>query len=206
MKNIVIVGNGGLAKEVRWMIERINNIDKQWNILGNIDKSCADNVIGDDSFVRDSEEELSVVFALGDASLRKKLYNIYKQNPKVSFPNIIDPSVAISEHVKMGEANLICVNAVITVDVTIGNGVLANVASTIGHDCVVDDFATIGPHVMLGGGTHVKEGALLGSGVSIMQGSTIGKNVCVSMNSAVMGDIRDDVTVAGVPARIMIQR
>lgn len=38
MKDIVIVGMGGFAKEAKWIIDRINNTDGKWNFCGYIDK------------------------------------------------------------------------------------------------------------------------------------------------------------------------
>lgn len=204
MKNIVIVGKGGLAKEVRWYIERINQIEEKWNFIGYIDRNSGPEVIGNDEYICNCEEDMAVVLAIGDNALRKCLYNMYRENSHICFPNIIDPSVIISDKVYMGEANVICINAIVTVDVTIGNGVLINEAATVGHDSVVEDFVTVGTHSLIAGGVHLGEEVLVGAGVSIMQYSNIGKNVKISMNSAVLGNVKDDVTVAGVPARVMI--
>ena len=38
MKKIVIIGNGGFAKEIKWLIERINAKKKEWDFLGFIDE------------------------------------------------------------------------------------------------------------------------------------------------------------------------
>ena len=55
MKDIVVVGNGGFGKEVEWLIERINQENKQWTFKGYIDKDVSQpNVIGDDDFVINS--------------------------------------------------------------------------------------------------------------------------------------------------------
>ena len=37
LKDIVIVGYGGFAREVEWLISRINEKDKTWNFKGFID-------------------------------------------------------------------------------------------------------------------------------------------------------------------------
>lgn len=37
MKNIVILGAGGFAREVAWLIEEINNKNAEWNLLGFIE-------------------------------------------------------------------------------------------------------------------------------------------------------------------------
>ena len=37
MKDIYIVGAGGFGREVLWLIQRINNVNLEWNIKGFID-------------------------------------------------------------------------------------------------------------------------------------------------------------------------
>ena len=40
MKKIVIIGSGGFAKEVAFLIEDINKQKQEWNFLGYIDQSA----------------------------------------------------------------------------------------------------------------------------------------------------------------------
>ena len=37
MKDIIILGAGGLGQEVVWLVEEINDTRKEWNILGYLD-------------------------------------------------------------------------------------------------------------------------------------------------------------------------
>ena len=37
MKDLIIIGAGGLGRETIWMTERINAVSPEWNILGFID-------------------------------------------------------------------------------------------------------------------------------------------------------------------------
>ncbi len=117
MKNLVIVGTGGAGKETKWLAERINAVTPTWNILGYIDVEPGEGVLGVDSYITDTTEELDVVIAMGSMERRRFLYELYKQNPKVHFPNLIDPSAILSDGVTMGEGNVICAGAILTVDV-----------------------------------------------------------------------------------------
>ena len=47
MKNIVIIGAGGFGREVQWLLERMNEKEKQWNLLGYIDDGVAVGTIVD---------------------------------------------------------------------------------------------------------------------------------------------------------------
>ena len=82
MKDIVIVGTGGCAKEILFLLEENNKIEEEWNILGFID--CDKNqtnlkypVLGDDDWLMEQTRELAVVIAVGSPSLKKKLYEMY---------------------------------------------------------------------------------------------------------------------------------
>lgn len=33
-RDIAIIGTGGMAREVRWVIEDLNSVEDKWNILG----------------------------------------------------------------------------------------------------------------------------------------------------------------------------
>lgn len=112
-KNIVIVGNGGFAKEVEWLLERINQSQKVWNLLGFIDNHVKGaRVIGDDSFVVNAGMELYVAAAIGNTEKRKQLCEKYRTN-------LIDPPVVMSRSVQMGIGNIICAGCIITLEIEI---------------------------------------------------------------------------------------
>ena len=73
MKDLVIVGKGGFAKEVRWLLERINHKNETWNFLGYIDREPGVDVIGNDDYLQTYRRELDVVLAVGDPGVRKRL-------------------------------------------------------------------------------------------------------------------------------------
>ena len=39
MKDLVIVGAGGFGREVAWLVEEINEVSKEWNLVGFIDEN-----------------------------------------------------------------------------------------------------------------------------------------------------------------------
>lgn len=60
MKDIVIIGAGGFAREVVWLIEENNKIKPEWNILGYISNETGK--VGNYDIVGDDECELPVRF------------------------------------------------------------------------------------------------------------------------------------------------
>ena len=204
IKNIVIVGKGGFAKEVKWLIDRINQNTKEWNFLGFIDQRAdAENVVGDDDFVANMHEELSVVLAIGNSKLRNSIYKKYKENKHLNFPNLIDPSVKMSESIYLGEGNIICANNVLTVDIVLGSFNIINLNCTVGHDVNIGSFNTINPNVSISGNITLKNYIEVGTGTKIIQGKTVGDGVIIGAGSVVIHDISAENTVVGVPAKVI---
>ena len=149
MKNIVIIGAGGLAREVQHVIEKINFKKKQWNLIGFIDENPQnkgkllndDVVIGnfDDLPAEIIDQKLYYICAIGNTKVKKRL--VQKANEKKLEPAIlVDPDIYISKSVFIGEGSVIYGNTNLTANIQIGNHVIINPGCTIGHDVVIEDF------------------------------------------------------------------
>lgn len=209
MEDIVIVGSGGFAREVYWIIRECNRENKIWNVLGWVSNEQPGTVIsglpvlGDDSWLINYEETINAVICVGDGNLRKKLYDKYKNNPNIIYPNIIAPNVSMSDSVVMGKGCIVASMNVFTVDITIGDFLICNLSSTIGHDCVIGDFVTIFPGAHVSGNVCLEDGCSLGTGVSVIQGIEIGKNSFIGAGATVINSIPDNCTAVGIPAKPM---
>lgn len=93
--------------------------------------------------------------------------------------------------------------AVVNAGVRINPGAILNTCCSIDHDCLLGDAVHISPGARLAGGVQVGDLSWIGIGASVRQLICIGQRVMVGAGSAVVGDIPDDVTVAGVPAKRM---
>lgn len=204
MKNIVIVGNGGMAKEVKWLIDYINDNTNEWNFLGYIDKDIyEDGVIGDDTYICTIKEEVYAVLAIGSPWVRRKIYKKYKENEYVKFPNMISPTVRISNSVQMGEGNIICDNSVLTVNISMGNFNIINYGCTVGHDVNIGNFNIINPGTNISGNVTIDNLVQIGTGTKIIQGKRIGREAVIGAGAVVITDVQANTTVAGVPASVI---
>lgn len=212
MENIVIVGAGGFGREVEWLINRINKIEKRFNMLGYIDdnknpgeKINSLKVITNIDGIKNLEENLNVVIAVGNSKARKNIAERIKKIKDVKFPNIIDPSAIIDENIIKGEGNIICAGTIATVNIDINNFNIINLDCTIGHDVILTDFVTIYPSVNVSGNVLINECVEIGTGTQIIQGKTIGNNTIIGAGSVVIRDIEPNVTAVGVPTRVLVK-
>ena len=80
MKDVVIIGAGGFAREVAWLIEEINKKNEQWNILGFIDDNSENvgkslngyKIIGNTDYLNEMNKNIYAVIAIGNGKTRKK--------------------------------------------------------------------------------------------------------------------------------------
>ncbi len=86
---------------------------------------------------------------------------------------------------------------------TIGDHVVAMPGVTFTHDDVIGDYATLASGVSLGGNVHVGRAAYIGMNASVRERLTIGAKAMIGMGAAVLADVPEDETWAGVPARVI---
>jgi acetyltransferase EpsM len=139
--------------------------------------------------------------ATGDNSLRKKHYELIKDYTKKEPINCIHPS-AVVEAKRLGHGNLVCPNAVVHVDASIGNCTIINTGSVVEHDCWVGDFTQISPNATLCGYVQIGENCFISAGSTIIPKIVVGDNSIVAAGSVVTEDVPPNVMVAGVPAKV----
>lgn len=206
MKKLVIIGAGGFGREVAWLVEEINKVNKEWNLIGFVDdnkeiKGTLINgyeVLGNLSWL--AEQELYVVNAIGNPLVKKSMMESLKSS-KNKYPVLIHPNVVCSDRVNFGEGSIVCAGNILTVNIEIGKHVIINLDCTVGHDAIVGDYSTILPSVNISGYVNIKECVSLGTGSAVIQGISIGEKTVVGAGSVVVKDLPSSCTAVGSPAK-----
>jgi len=208
MKDIVVIGAGGLAREVAFVIEEMNQQQAQWNILGFVEQDaervgqpvgkyticCTENDLAD--------REVAVVIGIGNPAIIASVSRRLTAMPNLCFPNLIHPNViGDRQRLTMGRGNIICAGNVLTTDITLGSFNLLNISCTVGHDTDIGDNCVVNPGVNVSGGVTMDNGVLIGTGATILQYKHIGENAVVGAGAMVAKDVEPGITVMGVPAR-----
>ena len=111
------------------------------------------------------------------------------------------PSAVLSPFAVLGKGTVVMPGAMINVDANIGRHCIINTGATIDHDCLLADGVHISPGAHLAGTVTVGDCAWIGIGASVHQQRRIGKGAVVGAGAAVIKDVQENETVAGVPAR-----
>ena len=74
-------------------------------------------------------------------------------------------------------------------------------SAKIGNNCTISQFCTIGS--MHDSAAEIGDNVYIGPGVCIVENVKIGNNVTIGAGSVVIRDVPDNMTVAGVPAKII---
>ena len=210
MENIVIIGAGGFGREVKMLIDQINEGSLQYNLLGFYDDSVQKGTEVFGLEVLGSVEELNQVtkptaisIAIGSPKVKKDIKDKLS-NPMLSFPRLIHPSVVLgipSETIGIGA--IICAGTIITVNITIGEFVILNLGCTVGHDTVIGNYCSFMPQSNIAGEVILGEAVYVGMGVGIINQVTVGNNVTLGAGSVVVKNIPSNCLAVGIPAKVI---
>lgn len=208
MKNIVIIGAGGFGREVKTLIDSINNQTPTYRFLGFYDdgfkkgqiiNGCP--VLGGILDINAINIQCSVVIAVGDPQTKQGLYEKIK-NSNVDFPNIIHPNVLLSDDfVEIGMGNIICASCIITCNINIKDFVILNLMCTVGHDTIISSFSSFMPSVNISGDVLIHEKVYVGTGAKIINQLEIGANTIVGAGAVVSKSLPENCTAVGIPAK-----
>lgn len=84
-----------------------------------------------------------------------------------------------------------------------GLGCVVNECAIIGKNCKILQNVTIGGRGEGSGTPIIGDNVLIGAGACILGGITIENGVKIGANAVVLNDVPENVTVVGVPAKII---
>jgi sugar O-acyltransferase (sialic acid O-acetyltransferase NeuD family) len=208
MKSIIILGAGGLGKEIVWLIEEINETRQEWEILGFLDSHpsvtnmelLGYKVLGpfEDAY---KYPEAHFIIAFGDPRMRENVIKLVSQY-NLKWATLISPTVRVHRSNKLGIGVVIGRYTDLTVECIIGNHVMLNIHVVLGHKVEIGDFSIVSPNVTLNGGAKIGKSCSIGAN-AFVRDVTIEDYVTVGASSCVIKPVESNCVVAGIPAAII---
>lgn len=209
MKRIAIIGAGGFAREVLWLLRSCIEAGAEFEPWGFVDdapelhgKVLCDLEVKGGLELLGREKGLAAVCALGNPQVRRRLVE-RAQAMGVEFATLVSPDLRVSRYLEVGEGSVVCAGNIFTTQIKLGRHAHVNLDCTVGHDVTLGDYATISPGVHISGSCTIGPEALIGTGSVLIQGITVGEGSIVGAGSTVVRSIPPFVTAVGSPARVI---
>lgn len=204
--NLVIIGAGGLAREIYDLAKVCYANDPNFKIKGflsvvpsNVEElgypkvltSSADYVV----------EKDDVFFcAIGSVLRRKKVVEtILSKGGK--FINLIHPTAIISPSVKLGIGIGIKSHCVISSDVEIGDFTYLQSSVIMGHDVKIGKYCQINSFSFFAGCVEIMGCVTVNAGAMLIQNVKVEEEAVIGMGSVVLNKVKKGTTVFGMPAK-----
>jgi sugar O-acyltransferase (sialic acid O-acetyltransferase NeuD family) len=212
-ERLILLGAGDFAREVIWLISEMA-ATPDWRFCGLLD----DNPERAASILRSKGFEQRVLGTIIDYMPQSRdCFVCTIGNPKSKlavtkriaerggqFVNLIHPAAAIGPGCTLGNGIIICRNAVITTNVSIGDHVHINLAATCGHDAVIGEGCTLSAHCDVTGHGILERGVFLGSHASITPSVRVGEFAVVGAGSVAFRNVPSGQTLLGVPGKSLL--
>lgn len=212
LKEIVIYGGGGFAREVAWMIQSCNDETAKYRVVCFIDDNermhgkILNNIpiMALTDAVKKYAHAL-MVSGIGSPQTRQLLIEKAAETGFV-FATIIHPRVERSQWVEIGEGTVICAGNILTTNINLGRHVQINLDCTVGHDVIIGDYTTLAPGVHVSGWVHFGKRVYVGTGAVFINGTSkaplsIGDDAIIGAGACVTKSVPTGETWVGVPAR-----
>jgi sugar O-acyltransferase (sialic acid O-acetyltransferase NeuD family) len=214
VRPLVIVGAGGLGREVLMLVRQINEVELRWNLLGFYDDqppTTGERVhelpwLGPIDALNQREDSVYAAVAIGSSQHRAAVVERLT-SPRVHFATLIHPSVTLRPYqfVQVGAGCIVCQACILTCDIRLGRHVLLNLGCTIGHDAVLEDFCSLMPHANVGGEAYLESQVYLGTNATVINQVRVGRGAIVGAGAVAVRDVPARSTAVGVPASVIKQ-
>jgi sugar O-acyltransferase (sialic acid O-acetyltransferase NeuD family) len=212
LRKIAIIGAGGLAREVAWLVRDINRANPSYELLGYIvgdisrlgEHDSGEQILGDYDWLEQNLRKVdSLAIGIGTPSARKKVsIELEQRFPKLEWPPLLHPTAQFDcPSSQIGRGVILCAGVIGTVNLILEPFCLVNLACTIGHEARIGRYGVLNPTVNISGGVDLGEQVLVGTGAQILQYVRIGDNATVGAGAVVTNDVPAGETVIGIPAK-----
>ena len=208
MKDLIIIGAGGFAREIYWHAQKSIGYGIDWRIKGFLDGdiklAAADyellpaKILGAvDSYEICADDVFTC--AVGTPKARKILSEkILARGGE--FINLISELAYVMPTVKFGHGVIICPHVNIGDRAELDDFAAVNDMVIIGHDAQIGKFSCVMPQANIAGKCKIGAEVFIGSGAIILSKAKVGDGATVGAGAVVLKKVRAGAKVFGNPA------
>lgn len=207
MKRLLIIGAGKFGREVYAWASQSRDNGTAWEIAGFLDgrSKALEGFPGYPPIISSAEEYAPgaddvFVCAIGSPADKVKYTGIIESKGG-TFVNVVHPSVVFGHNVKLGKGIILCPQAVVSSDVTIGDHAHVNLGSIVAHDVVVGPYCQINSNATLSGGVVLGRAVEVSSNAVFLPGAVAEDDSFIGAGSVVLKRVGAGQRVFGAPAK-----
>ena len=209
MKHLIIIGAGGMGRDIYWSAKGCKGYGEEFDIKGFVDDDLSSQD-GYDGYppllgtIDDYQIEDDDVFncSIGNVQTKARICEKLKKKG-ARFYTLINKTAVVHEKTTLGEGCYVGEFALVGTEVTIGEGCLIQAYSIIGHDCKIGDYVRIDTHSVIIGGVEIKSRATVHTAAVVSHKVVVGEDATVAACSFVIRKVKNGTTVAGNPAKLL---
>jgi sugar O-acyltransferase (sialic acid O-acetyltransferase NeuD family) len=208
VREVVIVGAGGMGRTWAEAMERANAEGADFDLLGFLDDGDIDAAVLDGYppllGPTDRLAEFGVDYFLGLGQPRdRRRFDAVASDLGLEPVVVAHPAGEVHRNSVMAPGSGIIGNGLIGASARLGCHTHVSWNGVIAHDCVLGDFVSIRSGVQLAGHVVVEDDCIIGMGAIVLEGLTVGAGAMVGAGAVVTKDVSPGVTVVGMPARLV---
>jgi sugar O-acyltransferase (sialic acid O-acetyltransferase NeuD family) len=206
MHELVIVGAGGFAREIRELAPHCfasGSIRIKGFLSSNprdFDNYQVDEPILDDPEHYAPTENDQFVLAVGDVQLRKRLSAALKARG-AKFVSLIHPTALVARTAQLGEGCVLYPYSVVMNAARLDDFVLLNLHASAGHDTQIGKYCNLCPYATINGFSTLEPEVFMGTHSCVLPGRRVGSGSKISAGSVAAHDVGPRTLVYGVPGK-----
>jgi sugar O-acyltransferase (sialic acid O-acetyltransferase NeuD family) len=206
---MVIIGAKGLAKELLQVLHENGDLDGLC-FFDDISPEIPDRLYGRFPVIRSFDElanhfkTRSPEFALGvGGPSRRRDLSEKAEKGGGRLCSIVARSASVGSYgTRIAPGVCILTHAILTNDVTVGEGTLINKGAIVGHDVVIGKYCEIAPGARIMGRSRIGDFTEIATNAIVLPDTQIGACCRVDAGSVARNRIPDGTAVLGAPSRV----
>ena len=211
MKNLIIIGAGGMGRSLYNMAIGCHGYGTEFIIKGFLD----DDVSQLDKFkgyppILDTisnyvvQEDDVFTCSIGEVKTKFKLCSsIIKRGGE--FITLIHEQARVCNNVVLGKGSIVAPFCLVDCDTVVGEMCLLQSDAVIGHDCTIGSYTRIDTHVTLVAGTVIGDRVTIHTSAVINHKVKVDDEAIVGACSFVIRKVKSGTTVVGNPAKRLME-
>lgn len=177
LQPVMILGGGGHASDLLGVIERINQVEPTWQVVGYADDRVGPRVDRFErrgiAFLGTIEQAIAnfkvpFIAAVGFPKGRRAVAEM-AERAGLRPATLIDPRAIVAAHIEIGEGSVVLGGSYLSSLVRVGRHAYVSASVVIGHDSVIGDYTSLMPGSVICGDVEIGSDVVIGANATVIQ-------------------------------------